>query len=173
MSQFAIVTCVLSLVIFSSFLALSIWRFGWLGSYSGYAAKWTEFLSLGGNIHTWSIVTMAVAVLLCFSTIEAGDESPLQFLGFFAPVYLGVVALTPKWESDKKQKTIHYIGTFLCAVAAILWLILVLRLWFYIPIALALTFIAAYFTKTIKTSYFLWLEIALFAAVYGALLIGG
>ena len=116
---------------------------------------------------------MAVAVLLCFSTIEAGDESPLQFLGFFAPVYLGVVALTPKWESDKKQKTIHYIGTFLCAVAAILWLIFVLRLWFYIPIALVLVSIAAYLTKTIKTSYFLWLEIALFAAVYGALLIGG
>ena len=53
------------------------------------------------------------------------------------------------------------------------WLVFALRLWYFIVIALGLVAVAAYLTKTYKTSYALWLEIAMFAAVYGAVIIGG
>ena len=175
MTGFATTTTAISLAILAGFVALSVYRFGWRLSYSRYAAKWTEFLYIDNHTHVWSIVTMVVAILLAFGTIEAGDESPLQFLGFFAPVYLGIVALTPEYESDdrKGQKVVHYVGTALCAACTILWLIFTLRCWFYIPIAVVLCGVAAYFTKTYKKSYILWAELSLFAAVYGAVLIGG
>lgn len=173
MTTFAIVTSVISLLLYSGFLALSVWRFGWQGSYSGYAAKWSEFLYNERDLGPWSLVTLFTAILLVPAMAEAGDESPLQFLGFASPVYLGVVAFTPKWETVSRQRKIHCAGTAVCAVCAVLWLIFALRLWFYIPIAFVLCSLAAYFTKTIKKSYVLWLELTLFAAVYGAVLIGG
>ena len=173
MTTFAIITTILSLAIFAGFVALSIWRFGWRRSYSAYAAKWTEFLYIDDHTHVWSIVTLVVALLLSFGAIEIGDESPWQFLGFFAPVYLIVVSLTPKWETNHKQRMIHYIGTGLCVVCTLLWFILALRLWYYPVISLAVCALAAYLTKTIKKSYVLWLELTLFAAVYAVILIGG
>ena len=170
MSAFAISTCIASLAIFAGWLALSIHRFGWLHSYSAYAAKWTEFLYIDSTTHAWSIVTMVVAFLLVYPMLEMGDESPLQFLGFFAPVYLGVVALTPEWETKRRQKVVHYIGTALCATATVLWLVLALRLWYYLAIAFGAMWVAAWVTKTVKSSYILWLELTLFAAVYAAVL---
>lgn len=173
MTGFATTTTAISLAILAGFVALSVYRFGWRLSYSRYAAKWTEFLYIDNHTHAWSIVTIVVALLLAFGTIEAGDESPLQFLGLFVPAYLGVVALTPEYETVRKQKIVHYIGTVICAVCSILWIIFALRCWFYIPIAVALCGAAAYLTKTYKKSYILWAELSLFAAVYGAVFIGG
>ena len=172
MSAFAISTCIASLAIFAGWLALSIHKFGWLSSYSAYAAKWNEALKINGA-HIWSIVTVVVAILLAFSTIEAGDESPLQFLGFFAPIYLIVVALTPEYEEKPNQRIIHNVGATLCVICTILWLVFALRVWYSLPIAIALCGLAAYLTKTLKSSYGLWLEIAVFVAVYGTVLIGG
>lgn len=171
MTTFSLISTIASLIIFAGFVALSVYKYKWQKSYSAYAAKWTEFI--GDGTHAWSIVTIVVALFLTFGTVEAGDESPWQFLGFFAPVYLGVVALTPRYETDRKQKIIHYVGTILCAVCSVLWLVVTLRCWFYLPIAALLCGAAAYFTKTYKTSFVLWIELSLFAAVYGALLIGG
>ena len=169
MTTFAIMTAVASLVIFAGWLALCIRKFGWLKSYSAYSTKWDE----GGQGGLWTFATVISALLFVPAMLEAGDESPLQFLGFFAPVYLNVVAFTPKWESDRKQKLIHNIGSVVCVVCIVLWLVYALRLWYYIPIAIALAAIAAYCTRTWEESYTLWLELAMFAAAYGAVLIGG
>ena len=163
MTAFEIATASASLALFAGWLVLCIRKFGWLSSYSAYATKWPKPI--------WSAITIIVAVLLIPAMLEAGDESPLQFLGFFAPVYLGVVALTPDWETDHKQKLIHNYSSVVCVVCVIMWLVYALRLWYYIPIAIALAALAAYLTKTWKESYTLWLELAMFAAVYGAVLI--
>jgi len=170
MTTLAVTAAIASLAIFAGWLALSIHKFGWLGSYSAYAAKWTEFLYIDSTTHAWGIVTMVVAFLLVYPMLAMGDESPLQFLGFFAPVYLGVVALTPEWETKRRQKIVHFVGTALCATATVLWLVLALRLWYYLAISFVVMWTAAWVTKTVKTSYVLWLELTLFAAVYAAIL---
>ena len=165
MTTFAITTAIASLALFAGWLALCVHKFGWLRSYSAYSTAWQS--------PAWTAATIFVAVLLLPAMLEAGDESPLQFLGFFTSVYLIIVALTPKWETDKKQKLIHNNGSVVCVVCVILWLVYALRLWYYIPVAIALAAVAAYLTKTWKESYTLWLELAMFAAVYGAVLLGG
>ena len=161
----------LSLLTFVAFLGVSFYKFGILSSYSSYAAKWTETVPLDPHTHLWSIVTVIVAILLAPAMLEVADESPVQFLGFFAPAYLIVVAMTPEWETKIGQRMIHYGGTIVCAWASILWLVLALRLWFLIPICLAVFAAVGYFTKTLKTSHVLWGELSLFAAVYAAALI--
>jgi hypothetical protein len=173
MTTFALISTIASLILFGGWLALSAHRFGWLGSYSAYASKWTEAVPLGNHTCLWSIVTILVAMLLCPAMIEAGDESPLQVLGFAAPVYLGVVSFTPKWETDKRQKRVHVAGALICAVLSLLWLIFALRLWFYPVIAFALALAVSLMSGTLRRSYVFWGELALFAAVYAALIIGG
>lgn len=171
MTTFALTTTLLSLVIFAVFIIIGIRKFGLLGSYSAYSSKWTEAVPLH-NVNIWSIVTVIVAMLLAPALIEQGEGNPWQCLGFFAPIYLIVVAMTPRWETDKKQKCVHVIGAALCALIALLWLALVRhQLWLPVVTALA-AWCAGYATVTAKKSLVFWAEMAAFSAVYVSLLIG-
>ena len=184
MTAFSIVSAIVSLLILAAFIVLSVKRFGWRLSYSKYAKCWDEAVHIH-NVNLWSAVTIVAAILLCFGTIEAGSGSNLQFLGFMAPVYLAVVAFTPRYEgredddeADKRisrnQRITHYVGTAICAVTALLWLILTLDSRWWLPIAsFSAAAAAAVCTKTVRKSYVFWLEMAMFAAVYAAVFMGG
>ena len=167
MTSFALTTAIASLVIFASFVVLGVVKFTLLGSYSAYAAKWTQAVPIH-NMHLWSIVTIIAALLLMPAMIERGEGNLLQCLGFFAPLYLVVVGFTPEWETNKKQRIIHIIGTALCATAAFAWLLFIRHLWWVCLIALAVMCAAAYFTKSWKTSYIFWLEMVMFSSAYAA-----
>lgn len=183
MTTFSLVTTILALVIFAGFVSISVRKFGWLRSYSAYAAKWTGAVPINGHTHLWSIVTFLAALLLAFGMIEQGEGHPWQALGFFAPAYLMVVSFTPEYQDQpgdddkmrakrKRQRIIHYIGTILCAICATVWTYLAA------PAAvLIVPFIAAWIagivTKTIERSLIFWSEMGMFAAVFAARLIGG
>lgn len=182
MTTFTLISTIASLLLFGGWLALSMKHFGILSSYSSYASKWKQAVPLDHGTNLWSIVTVMMAILLAPAMLEVGDESPLQFLGFFAPAYLIVAAVTPDYEYrpgdneyDQKrrlrQRIIHFVGAVICAAASVIWVILALRLWYLVPAAIVLAGIAAYFTKTYRECYVLWLELAMFAAVYAAVLI--
>ena len=167
-----IATTIISLVIFAGFILLGVYKFGLLDSYSAYSDKWAYAVPIK-NANLWSIVTMVAAFLMCPVMIESGHDSPWQFLGFATPVYLILVACTPNWAHNIKEHIVHSVGAFLCAGAAVCWLILVRR---QLPIAVfsllgALSLSLA--TKSLKKSYTFWLEMAMFAAVYVSLLIPG
>jgi hypothetical protein len=172
MTTFALVTTIVSLVLMAGFSALSIVKFGWQLAYSSFSSKWMEAVPMH-NVNLWSIVTFFIAVLLMPAMIEVGEGSVVQFLGFFAPLYLLVAAFTPKWETDKKQGRIHFIGTVLCATVSIAWIIFVAHLWWVLPIGFVAAAIPAYFTKTYKTSWVFWLEMAAFTSVYLTVFIKG
>lgn len=171
MTPFALTTAIISLVLFAGFVTLSVWRFGWRKSYSSYAAKWIEFVPMH-NINVWSVVTVVVAFLILPSMLERGEGNLVQCLGFFVPLYLAVVAFTPRYETEHSQYVVHVIGTIVCAAIAVAWLIFVRHLWWVLLIALAVFGAVAYLTKTYKTSYVFWLEMAMFASVYAAVLFG-
>ena len=170
MTTFSYITAIASLVIFAGFVAYSVFSFGWPSSYSSFAKKWIERLPMH-NVNLWSIVTAVVAFLLFPAMIERGEGNLLQCLGFFAPLYLLVVAFTPKWETEHKQYVIHCVGTALCAAAALAWLIVIRHLWWVLLIALGVMAAAAFLTKTFKASWFFWLEMAFFGAAYAATII--
>ena len=173
MTTFAYSLTIASFVLFAGFVLLGIWKFGLLPSYSAYADKWAVAVPIDDRTNLWSAVTIIVAMLMVPALVETGYGNPWQFLGFFCPLYLIVVGFTPKWAHSIKQHIIHSVGAFLCAGAAVCWLILVRR---QLPIAVfsllgALALALA--TKSLKKSYTFWAEMAMFAAVYVSLLIPG
>ena len=173
MTKFALFTSIMSLVLLGGFIGLSIWRFGLLKSYSGYAKKWTEFIPMH-NVNVWSIVNVIVAILLMPALIERAQGNPLQCLGFLVPIYLIAVALTPRYESDSIQMWWHFAFTFCCAIGFIAYVCLGLHLWYVPLICLAAFFLLIAFpTKSIKTSYVLWIECALFSTAYVVTFIPG
>lgn len=172
MTTFSLITTILALVIFVGFVTFSVVKFGWLRSYSAYAAKWTEAVPINAQTHLWSIVTVIVALLMACGMLEQGEGHPLQFLGFFAPVYLAIVAFTPEYETNRQQRIIHYIGTILCAAASVAWL------WFAGPqgtifFSLIAAWLLGILTRSINSSLIFWAEMAMFGAVFAARLIGG
>lgn len=157
----------LSFCILAAFIGLGVCLFGLLRSYSAYAAKWTEELPLH-NVHVWSLVTIVAAFLMVPPMIDAGEGNPLQFLGFFAPLYLILVGLTPEWETSKGQHRVHMAGAIVCALCAFAWLVLVRHLW-YIVLIFALIFAGiAYLLKRFD-AYVFWGEMIMFTSVYAAL----
>lgn len=170
MTTFAYSLTIASLVLFAGFILLGIKKFGLLDSYSAYSSKWDKAVPIK-NMNLWSIVTILAAGLLCPCIIETGIENHWQFLGFLTPVYLITVACTPNWETNKKEHIIHSTLAILCAIAAMLWIVLV-RKQFYIALTYTLICIAlGLFTKTLKRAYTFWGEIAMFSSVYCSLLI--
>jgi hypothetical protein len=173
MTTFSLVTTIMSLTIFMGFVAVSICRFGILDSYSAYAAKWTEAAPINSQTHLWSIVTVAAALFLAPAMIERGVGNPWQLLGFFAPLYLWLVAFTPDWETNKKQHIIHSTGAAICAIASILWACIICERFGTVLGCTLLMWVAGIISKTIERALVFWEEMGLFLSVYVILLIGG
>lgn len=172
MTKFAIVTAILSMVLMGGFVGLSVWRFRLLGSYSRYARKWTELVPMH-NVNVWSIVTVAVAILLMPAMIERAQGDMLQCFGFLAPCYLIAVAMTPRYETEGEQMIWHGLLAICCAVGFLAYVCFGLRLWF-VPLITAAAFaVIALLTKSLKSSYLFWGEMAMFAAAYVVVLIPG
>lgn len=159
-----------SFILFAGFVVFGAAKFGLLRSYSAYAAKWDEAVPMESDTHLWSIVTIVCAFMMAIPMIEAGVGSPLQFLGLFTPGYLMAVGFTPKYETVRKQRIIHYVCTALCATAAMAWLIFVRHDSLYILCCAAVLGFAAYCSKTYRTSIVFWLEMIMFASVFTSLL---
>lgn len=159
-----------SMVILAAFIGLSVWQFGILESYSSYARKWKErFPNADPNI--WSAVTVIAAILMAIAFIGKLDGNPLQFLGFLAPVYLGVVACTPNYYKSNGQRIAHYLGTFCSAIAFLSLVIFGFGLW-WLPLtwAAAFLFFLGLPTKSVTKSWELWVECAIFATAFTVLL---
>ena len=103
--------------------------------------------------------------------VERGEGNSMQFLGFFAPLYLMMSGLTPTWETEYEARFVHFAGVIICCLATLVWLLYVCHMWWVILAAVALAGLTAYYTKTWKNSYVFWAEMALFASVYAALFI--
>lgn len=162
---------IISFLLFAGFIALSAVLFGGIpASYSAFSARWAEEIPVK-NVNVWSIVTALVAFLMLPPMIEAGVGNEAQALGFFAPLYLIVVSLTPGWETDPRQRRTHFIGTALCAVAALCWLFFVRHALVVFFIVTAACLAAAYFTKTLNSSKVFWGEMILFLSTYLALIV--
>lgn len=166
MNIFLVLT-ILSTVVLFGFIALSIDNFGILSSYSAYSTKWLEVFKKNS---VWSYATMIAVLLIIPPLIEAGEGNYLQFLGFLSPVYLGIVALTPRWEFYKSEHIVHSLFAGLCAVSSILWAVLVTQTWGYIILWTLTVLLIALSTRTLIKSIVFHLEIIAFATIYTSLM---
>lgn len=175
-----LISTLISLALFAGFVAIGIRKFGLLRSYSAYSPEWDKAVPMLG-IHLWSLVTFFVAFFLMIPMIERGMGNPWQFLGFFAPLYLIIVAAFPlteekpdETEKEKKERErryrIHCISAAVCAIVSILWLALICHKGWLVLVSLLVFWCAAYATLSVKKSCTFWCEMAAFASVYVALM---
>lgn len=159
---------IISTVLFFGFIILSVFKFGILTSYSAYSTQWNKSLPLK-NLNLWSIVTIISAFLLTPSLIEVGNDNPFQFLGFFVPVYLIAVGLTPDWETNKKQGFWHTFFAILCAICGIVWLCLFKTCYIELTFIIIMIVCVGIYTKTLLHCIVFWLEMLMFLMVYGSM----
>lgn len=161
-------TTLLSLLLFLVFNLLTIRKHGLLPSYSATYYKWWKC----PTISAFSVITFLVAFFLMPAMIEQGEDNCLQFLGFFAPIYLIIVAISPDFEADRKTYLVHSGAAVVCALCSFAWIIFVRHLWWVLLVGIAASLGLAFVTKTVKASKTFWLEMVMFISVYIALIIG-
>lgn len=169
------VCTIISLLIFVVFNYICIKKYGLLSCFSAYGKKWDEYTQehpqLKG-LNIWSVVTIVTAILLLVPMLNTGKDNSLQFLCFFAPLYLFLVGFTPKYSEKKTWNIIHQIGAWGCVVCILLWLFFVVKLWAVIIPVFTLMFVIAIGTRTTKESYLYYLEMAMYLSTYLILLFG-
>lgn len=156
-----------STTLFFGFIIVSVFKFGLLDSYSAYATAWGKTFP-NSNINLWSVITILSAFLLTPPLIQTGINSPFQFLGFFMPVYLIAVGLTPNWAYNKKEHFWHTFFAGLCAVTAVVWLYLFKACYIHLLIVFILTLTASIISKTTIKCYCFWLEMLIFLVTFGS-----
>lgn len=165
---------IISMILFIVFNIICICKYGLLSCYSAYGPKWSEFekqhpRTKGLNI--WSLVTFITAALLMLPMIATGTGSALQFLCFFAPLYLFLVAFTPNYNTKKKQNIVHQIGAWMCVTLILIWMFFIVHKWIVIIPVFILAIIVGLGTSTLKSSLTYYLEMAMFISTYLILLI--
>ena len=165
-----IVVTLISFVLLAGFIALSIVKIGKLSCWSKYGAEWAKIAPIH-NVNLWSAVNVVSALLIVPPMVQRGADNPLQFLGFFAPLFLLLVGFTPDYQDTKKKNAIHQVGAWGCVVMVMLWLILIRHLWFIVLPCFVLALVVMLGTRSEWKDWELFGECAMFASVYVALLI--
>lgn len=159
------VVCVfLSMMLFYGFLYFCYLKYGLLNSYSAYATKWLADVKLS-NTDVWGVLTFLVAFFMIPPMITVGEGNGWQFLGFFCPLYLMMVGLTPEWESKPLQRKLHSTFAITCALLCAAWIALVCHRW-YIILAFAALFLAVGLRLKRMNAIVLWGELAIFSSAY-------
>ena len=159
---------ILSALVLYVFMERGIRKFGALTSYSSYAKEWWEAYPKW-LINPWHLFTWIAALLIVPVLIEVGAASSLQFLGFFAPVYLIGVSFTPNWWKDNMEHTLHMVFAGLCAVCGIAWSIFVVHTLPILIFNIIIVAIGGLYSKTLWTHKVFWGELIAFNTVYMSL----
>lgn len=161
-----IIATLLSFLTLGVFIVLGVSKFGLLPSYSAYASKWEDVMPMTNTTHLWSLVTFAAAYLLVPVMIVLGEGNLAQCLGFFVPLYLMGVSLTPDWETKAVQHRVHTAFAVLCAAANVLWICLVCQLWWLLLIVAPAVAIVALLDGSLWSAKVFWGEMAMFLSAY-------
>ena len=85
---------------------------------------WQRFL--------FPIMMVSMAGLLMPAWIEASEGSPFQFTAFLAAAGIIFTGMAPAFEQGNLEKNVHTWSAIVGAVFALLWVILVAHLWYFI-----------------------------------------
>lgn len=164
-----IALAVISFLILGSGMAVSISRYGLRDCWSSYGEPWESDSPM--NLNIWSAVNVLAASCLVPPMLHIGQHSLFQSFGFFAPLFLFLVGLTPDYKTSKTKNLIHQIGAWGSVVMTVVWLFMAAREWFAIFPAAVLASVLAIGTRSARQSWMLWLEVWMFLAVYLTLFI--
>lgn len=125
--------------------------------------KWTRIF--------FPIMMISTAFLLLPAWLEISALGSLQFLAFLAAAGIMFVGAAPAFKSSDLENTVHMTSAIVAAIFALLWVVLVSKLWWVILIWLAILGLIMLVTKTVKSSYIYWLETIAFMSTFTSILV--
>jgi hypothetical protein len=125
--------------------------------------KWTRIF--------FPIMMISMAFLLLPAWLEISALGSLQFLAFLAAAGIMFVGAAPAFKSSDLENTVHMTSAIVAAIFAILWVVLVSKLWWVILVWLAVLGLIMLVTKTVKSSYIYWLETIAFMSTFTSILV--
>lgn len=117
--------------------------------------------SMGILFYVYLIITI---IILIAPIVEAA-----HLWGFLCAAALGFVGAAPAFKS-KEHKYIHFISTIISAIASLIVLILIHKIWVAL-IVFGIVIGLAIWTKTYKSSLVFWLEMIAFYSLMIGLII--
>ena len=114
-------------------------------------------------------MTSVVAMLLP-AWLELSEGSPFQFTAFLAAAGILFVGAAPAFKSSSLENSVHMVSAVVAAIFALLWVILVSKMWLLIVLWLAFIALIAVLTKSVKSSYIYWLETVAFMATFTSII---
>lgn len=123
---------------------------------------WQRFL--------FPIMMIGMAFLLLPAWLELSPLSPFQFTAFFAAAGIIFTGAAPNFNSSDLENKVHMSSAIFAAVFALLWVILVAKVWWFILVWLVLVFLVALLTNSLKTGYIYWLETIAFLSTFTAII---
>lgn len=123
---------------------------------------WQRFL--------FPVMMVGMAFLLLPAWLEISAASPLMFMAFFAAGGILFTGAAPAFNSGQMENRVHTISAIFAATFALLWVIFVAKLWWFIIVWFVLIALISLLTNTWKTSYVYWLETVAFMSTFTAII---
>ena len=146
--------------------ALSLFGTPWSLSKTYYLFKerkpWQRFL--------FPLMMIGMAFLLLPAWLEISFLSPFMFTAFLAAGGIIFTGAAPAFNSSELENNLHTYSACFGALFALLWVILVAKLWWFILVWFVVIALVALLTNTWKTSYIYWLETVAFLSTFTAII---
>jgi hypothetical protein len=146
------------------YLAISLMLFGVPKSLSATYYLFKDRVDNLKYLFPAMIVMMVMFMTPCW--LELSKYSAFQFTAFLSMGGLLFVGATPTFRDSEMDSKIHDVAAYLCAILAVLWIVLVTQYWYILLIVCIVVGALAYVTKTWKTSHIFWLENAVLFSTF-------
>ena len=123
---------------------------------------WQRFL--------FPVMMVGMGFLLLPAWLEISEGSNFMFTAFFAAAGIIFTGAAPAFNSSSMENKVHTGSAIFAAVFALLWIILVAKLWWFIIVWAVMVALVAVLTGTWKTGLVYWLETIAFMSTFTAII---
>lgn len=116
------------------------------------------------------IMMIGMAFMLLPAWLEISAVSPLMFMAFLAAGGIIFTGAAPAFNSGSLENNVHTYSAIFAAVFALLWVIFVAKLWWFIVVWAVLILLFSLLTNSLKTGYIYWLETVAFMSTFTAII---
>lgn len=117
------------------------------------------------------IMMISMGFLLIPAWLVVSEGSNYMFTAFFAATGIIFTGSSPAFNRNKLEDRMHTGSAYFAAIFALLWIILVTKLWWVIIIWGVIILFVALLTKTLKSSIVYWLETVTFLSTFTSIII--
>lgn len=120
--------------------------------------KWQRIL--------FPIMMMTMAGFLMPAWLDISEGHDLQFMAFFAMAGIMFTGAAPAFDNSDLENKVHTFSAIFAAIFALLWIVFVANLWYFIMAWFIVIVLIALLSNTVKTSYVYWLETVAFMSTF-------